>query len=216
MQITTTQANLCFLLSTYKEVELALWTLSNIRKHHLDSQIISLSDGVDYSSHLGFFLENRVLYKELPHLKTIASGGLWVERYLSFYLEHSSSPYLIKLDPDTGVHRSIAYIPEEADVFGSYANGYLDSNSCGFTREAVITIVNSGLLREAKYNEKNLYTYRDRYKRIRPSTDRALYEVIRDLNLTLVKWGEARSTSSYRTNPNKSYALTHPNPSMVL
>lgn len=208
--------DLCFLVTTYKEIELCIWTLSNIREHHPNSEIICLSDGVDYySNYSSFFIERSVLYKEGPHLKTIDSGGLWIGRYLSTYLTLSNAKYLIKLDPDTGVHRSIRSIPS-TEIFGSFSKNYMDSSCMGMSRSAVSLIVTSDLLSQPIYNKENKFTYKDRYKRLRPSTDRALRDVIRRLGIGIGVWNEVRTTSTYQPNLNLTYALTHPNSDLVL
>jgi hypothetical protein len=203
--------SLCFLLTTYKEMELTLFTLSKLREFHANSQVICLSDGVDYSQHSDFFLSNGILYKQAPHLKTISTGGLWVRRYLRTYLNLSTKPYLIKIDPDTGVYRTIRCIPQ-APIFGTYTSTHIDSNSMGMKREAVEMIISSNQLSLPIYNQDCIHTYRDRYKRLRPSTDRALRDVIRVLDIPITSWSEVRSTTTYEPNTDLTYALTHPVP----
>jgi hypothetical protein len=208
-------SELCFLVTLYKEIELCKWTISNIREHHKDSHIICISDGVEHSSMPSFSIDMSIIYEELPHLKTLETGGLWVDRYINYYLSHSDKPYLIKLDPDTGVHRPINHLCS-SDIFGTFNNNYLDTNSCCFTRHAATIITSSNYLSDDRYNIDNEYIYRDKYKRRKPSTDRAIRHVIDRLGLSLTRWSEVRSTQGYSPNLDLTYALTHPNADMSL
>lgn len=208
---------LCFLITVYDEWELTKRNVSDTHKYHPSAQVIVLSDGTcPISNSLELISKER--------LKLPDSGGTWVHNYLATFLSESDKPYLIKIDPDTKLHRAIRVIPKSYDVWGyihTHSSGrpVIESNSIGLTRTAVSTIVESNYLLEPYYNEDNPITYLPLSKlgdstpraslRV-PMTDWMLLDVLMRLRLSIGPWPEACCIKALATNPMREYALTHP------
>lgn len=127
--------SLCFVVTFHNEIEQLEPLLKSIRDvygykfvdiiviwdgTHTDYNAV-LTDGLYKDAHLfrylyekynAYFIDGERLYtKETIHK--------WVRRLYSMYYNLSSADYMIKIDPDTGVHGTLSYFPD-VDLFGDY------------------------------------------------------------------------------------------------
>ncbi len=226
--VTTNYADsdLTFFMGMYQDLERAKIALQELRKHFSDARVVVRSDG-DSST------DNRLLesmfdveYYEETRLYPVENGGAMIQRVLSLYLENPT-PYLIKLDTDTKVHRRFRYLPTENGVFGSLQkslNGCfsIQGGCVGFSELAASAIVESGILNDARLKDPNAHRRESRYfARIGNRAKRC--------NLTSFDWvvgwaayeleipqfefreihsrGEAKHSAD---NQDLRYAMTHP------
>ena len=83
------------------------------------------------------------------HLKTNTDAGRWMHLWLSAFLENSSHPYMLKIDPDTKLFGPIQQLPTESAVFGSISRFNVGAvryfrihgGGVGYSRSMVKTLV---------------------------------------------------------------------------
>ena len=122
-----------------------------------DVRVFILGDGVAYqgpSESMAF-----------PCMKLPENGGAWTHRYLKFFLEHSSAPYLIKIDPDTQVLAQANDLPDTDCVFcrvrevlhGRILFRFPAGGALGFTRGMAETLVAGEYFLQDRYKSDVRY-----------------------------------------------------------
>lgn len=220
----------CFVFHVWNDHELGKRLARQLRQYHPDSDIIAIADGAeaDQPGFAEFCQGLGVRYVVGDRLKTRLEGARWTERFMNLYLTHSDAPVLVRLDPDTFVHRPFAYFPP-GDYFGQWQNheaGIHVQGACaGFSRRACTDLIESGLLHDPKYL---LGTYHyERYGMYRHpdeahSTEKVTAEdiVLGDIfskrldHLSISNWLEVAGGMLFRgippENADLKLAATHP------
>jgi hypothetical protein len=102
-------------MTVYDEsLEMVTRQVDRIRELYPNSTVILFYDGVPSMP-----IPNVIHVNHGRHLKTKTDAGKWMHLWLSSFLENSSDPYMLKIDPDTQLLRPISNLPTESSVFGS-------------------------------------------------------------------------------------------------
>lgn len=153
-----------FLINIYKDVVLAERLLRQIRAHYPRNVIFCISDGFSESHRIKQLqTEFNFISIEGRRIKLFKYGGLWLDRQFRVLLNNSTSDYVIKLDPDAILQGKISEFPN-ADISGSLivrANKLVVDGGCRiYSKEAIQKIMDSKLLKDAKYSSDSIYGYR--------------------------------------------------------
>jgi len=148
--------HLTFFALTYENYEATAECLMDLRKHYPSSRVILRSDG-DTNPQLPILAERyRVDFRGEGRLFGIQNGGAIIERMLMLFCERPTS-YLLKIDPDTVIHRRFKYLPVRNGLFGTLQteeeSPSIQGGCMGFTREAVEQILQSEMLRDSRLKE---------------------------------------------------------------
>src|SRR5947209_3321337 len=143
--------NLTFFALTYKDHHATAECLGDLRKHYSASRVILRSDG-DPDPRLPILAKrNKVDLRRELRLFGIENGGAVIERMLVLFLEKPTR-YLLKIDPDTVIHRRFRYLPVRSGLFGTLQTEQetpsIQGGCMGFTRDAAEQILQSKMLRD--------------------------------------------------------------------
>jgi hypothetical protein len=195
-----------FYLTVYDDHELAERLIKDLSIFYPESPILVCVDGNPTYEFSRFCDKSGCEYMEGQRLKLAEFGGEWLVRMLQFYLMATDAECLIKLDPDSKINRRFGFIPL-ADLFGQIQhNGvrsYVQGGAIGCRRAAAETIIKSGFLLDAQYQQ---YAYSYRRKRspyLQPgeaanderliAADVVLSDVAQRLQMVLAPWSEVLS-----------------------
>lgn len=132
-------------MTVYDEpLEMVARQVGRIRSLYPASTVVLFYDGVPTLP-----IDNVIHVNHGQHLKTRFDAGKWMHLWLSSFLENSSDPYMLKIDPDTELIQPITNLPTEASVFGSVRIFYVGWNryfrihggGCGYSRSMVERLV---------------------------------------------------------------------------
>jgi predicted O-methyltransferase YrrM len=201
-----------FVVEVYKNLPLASWCLDNLRAHYPKSRLLVWSDGDDdgaigpmVADRGGIFRQGDRLWNEGK------SGALWTRR-LREYMD-APTPYLVKIDTDTGFYRRIKKLPKEDCIFGTYAWSpecprLIQGGFIGMTRRIAEKILWSGMLGSEKLKR---FSYIHDSGQIMAAEDKALGSIATDLGIPLYDHTEISSNWKGRVpNPELKYAVVHP------
>jgi hypothetical protein len=140
----------CFLFHVYRDELLAERLMTQLRGIYPSADIICISDGRPVSGFFQICTQQRVTYLAGDRLKRMATGAAWVERMITAFLTRSNAETLIKLDPDSQMHRAFKTIPA-ADWFGQinlkgFYRPRVRGGCMGFSRLLLEKILMSNLL----------------------------------------------------------------------
>ena len=219
--------DITFYVQVFKEVADIRICLKYLRRYYKESRIILISDGDNDPRYRKIACRYKAEYIAGERLYTVENGGRMIQRMFNAYLEKPSD-YLIKLDPDTRVHRRFRYLPYGKIIFGTLEwqtvgcktplNPPNVQGGCiGFTSVAAREITESGLLlSDELLDYRN--TYADNFDIIDRAENAGLISfdfitryVCRCLNISPVPFDEVYSV--YRGNiasHGEDYAVTHP------
>lgn len=215
--------DLTFFVLTYKNYEATAECLSDLRNHYSASRVILRSDG-DPDARLPILAKrNKVDFRGESRLFGIESGGAVIERMLGLFLE-KPTPYLLKIDPDTVIHRRFHYLPVRNGLFGTpqteLKTPSIQGGCMGFTLDTALQIFQSGMLRDsrlrepAKFINDSPYFFRmtDRASRCGlASFDWIVPWICSELAIPIYKFDEVNSGwKQPPPNPDRRYAVTHP------
>jgi hypothetical protein len=215
--------DLTFFALTYKNYDAAGQCLADLRKHYAASRFILRSDG-DPDSRLAILAQRyNVDFRDELRLFGIENGGAVIERMLTLFLEKPTR-YLLKIDPDTVIHRRFRYLPLRSGLFGTLQTEQespsIQGGCMGFTRAAAEQILQSDLLRDNRLREPanfindSPYFVRmtDRANRCGlASFDWIVPWVASQLGIPVYSFDEVNSGwQQAPPNPNQRYAVTHP------
>lgn len=206
-------------LGVYDEWELATSLIPRLIK--LTNECILVRTDGTWSDKFSSFYSSFIV--EHPHriltirgkerLKVKGKGGALCHQVLNSFFFTNLQPYLIKIDPDTGINHAPT-VPTEFDVASNYSSqGYLLGGAIAFSRSAIQAIVESSLLLDEKYKSLR-WCYRWRDREWIPCEDAILYDVIQRLGLNLVDWEDVYCCHSQQPfnppRPLEHYSLYHP------
>lgn len=215
--------DLTFFALTYKNYEATAECLRDLRKHYSTSRVILRSDGDPDPRFPILAKRNKVDFRGESRLFGIENGGAVIERMLVLFLEKPTR-YLLKIDPDTLIHRRFDYLPVLNGLFGTLQTALetpsIQGGCMGFTRDAAEQILQSEMLRDnrlrepAKFINDSPYFVRmtDRANRCGlASFDWIVPWIASTLGIPIYSFDEVNSGwRQAPPNPNERYAVTHP------
>lgn len=215
--------DLTFFALTHKNYEATAECLRDLRKHYSASRVILRSDGDPDPRFPILASHNKVDFRGESRLFGIENGGAVIERMLDLFMEKPTR-YLLKIDPDTVIHRPFHYLPIRSGLFGTLQTvpetPAIQGGCMGFTRNTAEQILQSGMLRDirltepAKFINDSPYFFRmsDRANRCGlASFDWIVSWICSELSIPMYEFDEVNSGwKQAPPNPNGRYAVTHP------
>ena len=219
-KVSYVDTDLTFALHTYHDAELANWCMGNVRKQFPDCRIILLSDG-DTDARLPAFAEkNNAEFSITERLMLTNKGTEFLKNRLAKFMLKPTK-FLLKIDPDSGVHRRFRYLPAY-DVFGNVVYGSnigpkeVYGGFVGTSLQAVTEMLASGVLDSAELKSV-LRTWKvEDNGTLLLNEDGAYIDACNRLDFEIGPFPEIRTLFKYKKNRNNRYAITHPCKDMVL
>lgn len=201
-----------FYVETWRNAPLLLQTLRHLREAYPAERVVVFSDG-DFKIESAPFLR---LGAQFYYGERLWPGGgsglLWKRRIDDFLL--SPSPWLVKIDSDTAVYRSLRTWPAAPCLFGTinhHPDGprdFIQGGWIGMDDASARRILESGLL-EADFVRAMNHDARPGVSL--SSDDRAISLVATRLGIPLLGHPEIACFWKLRTpNPDLRYAAVHP------
>jgi hypothetical protein len=215
--------DLTFFALTYKNYEATAECLLDLRKHYPSTRVILRSDG-DTNPQLSILAERyKVDFRGDERLFGIENGGAVIERMLMLFLEQPTR-YLLKIDPDTVIHRRFRYLPVRNGLFGTLQTELespsIQGGCMGFTHDAAEQILQSEMLRDPRLREPHnfindspyFFRMADRANRCGlASFDWIVPWIVSALEIPMYAFDEVNSGWQMAPpNPDDHYAVTHP------
>jgi hypothetical protein len=215
--------DLTFFALTYKNYDATAECLADLRKHYPSSRVILRSDGDPDPRFPILARRNEADFRGESRLFGIENGGAVIERMLVLFLERPTR-YLLKIDPDTVIHRRFQYLPVRSGLFGTMQTEEetpsIQGGCLGFTRDAAEQIIHSKMLRDsrlkdpAKFISDSPYFFRMAHRANRcglSSFDWILPWIASELRIPIYAFDEVNSGwGQAPPNPNQRYAVSHP------
>ncbi len=213
-----------FLFHVYQDEPLAERLIGELRTHYPDADILCLGDGPVAEGFSDACQIHNVTFHPGDRLKPMEHGGQWCDRAFQFFLSHSQSPILVKLDPDSRLWKPFTAFPA-TDWFGDvrpkgFFRPLIRGGCMGFSRSVVERITSSGSLSNPIYARLPFGYLRYsvfRWPDETPSeewvgfSDGILADVMFRLGIPPVQWSEVcikfRDTLPADLSP---YSVTHP------
>lgn len=215
--------DLTFFALTYKDYEATEECLGDLRRHYPGSRVILRSDGDPDLRFPILARQYNVDFRGESRLFGIENGGAVIERMLELFFGQPTR-YLLKIDPDTVIHRRFGYLPVRDGLFGTPQGGHehpsIQGGCMGLTRAAAAQILQSKLLRDerlrdpAKFINDSPYFVRMAHRASRcglASFDWMLPWIASELKIPIYPFDEVNSGwQQPPPNPNQRYAVSHP------
>jgi hypothetical protein len=146
-------------------------------------------------------------------LKLPSYRGRWTERWMRRALE-TGAEIIVKIDPDTRCYRRIEFPGSE--VFGQIAPqvafgipGVIFGAAIGFSRKAILKILNSGFLLDQKYSA-DPYRYAKNGE-VLSLQDGIVSDIVKRLGLSFAVWPGLRINCDWQGRPElEGAAFAHP------
>jgi hypothetical protein len=215
--------DLTFFALTYKNYDAAAECLRDVRTHYSASRVVLRSDG-DGDPRLPVLAEHHnVEFRGESRLFGIENGGAVIERMLELFLEKPTR-YLLKIDPDTVIHRRFRYLPVRDGLFGTLqgrlTHPSIQGGCMGLTHAAAEQILRSNMLRDSRLKEPARFVsdspyfvrMADRANRCGlASFDWMVPWVAHELGIPIYAFDEVNSGwKQPPPNHNQRYAVSHP------
>ena len=215
--------DLTFFALTYKDYEATAKCLGDLRKHYPASRVVLRSDGDPDPRFLILSNNHNVDFRGELRLFGIENGGAVIERMLELFFEKPTR-YLLKIDPDTVIHRRFRYLPVRNGLFGTLQTELetpsVQGGCMGLTRDAAEQILQSGMLRDSRLREPakfigdSPYFVRMAHRANRcglASFDWMLPWIASELKIPIYPFDEVNSGwQQPPPNSNQRYAVSHP------
>jgi len=215
--------DLTFFALVYRDYDATTACLKDLRKHYPSSRVILRSDGDPDPRFPMLARGHRVDFHGESRLFGIENGGAVIERMIELFLERPTR-YLLKIDPDTVIHRRFKYLPVRSGVFGTLQcegeTPSVQGGCMGFSRDSAYQILQSRMLRDvrlkepAKFISDSPYFFRMAYRANRcglASFDWIVPWVAGELGIPLYRFDEVNcGWQQPPANPEGCYAVTHP------
>jgi hypothetical protein len=207
---------ICFIVNVQSiDERFAYPLIGQIRRCFRDAMILVITDGYHSEPLKKVCLEfNSVYVKTHDRLRLLEYGGLWTNRFLTYFVS-SNSNILIKIDPDSCLWRRFNQAFPIQDMFGTLKKvdeiTYIRSAFIGIWRTAATRILESGILKDEHFKDQNLYGVLTNGEML-SKQDVILGVVANRLKLRLADWAEVdtQNTTYYPRNVNLTYAITSP------
>ena len=215
--------DLTFFALTYKNYDATAECLRDLRKHYPASRVILRSDGDPDPRFPILAKRNKVDFRGELRLFGIENGGAVIERMLVLFLEKPTR-YLLKIDPDTVIHRRFQYLPVRSGLFGTLQGGQetpsIQGGCMGFTRDSAEKILQSEMLRDGRLRQPARFindspyfvrmTHRANHCGL-ASFDWILSWIASELGIPMYSFAEVNSWwQEAPPNPGQRYAVSHP------
>ncbi len=213
--------SLAICVSVYNDQHLLKRLLSQIQDHCPNAVVLVISDGIKLED----WCKKDTLWFECSRAKAEGQKGLWTQRYLEMFLQHTSAETLLRVDPDTCIWKHFALPDGEYDLFGTisptrYKYPYVRGGCIGFTRDSAEKIVESNLLLDDRYKNYNYQRYKHwRWEHEVESDEQFAFQdwivgdICHKLNLTLKDWEDVCILGNQNIIPEiGNYSITHPHP----
>ena len=152
---------------------------------------------------------------------TLESGGDFLRRMLGLFLQRSNADVLIRIDPDTLLHRNFFMLPTGICVFGTLQRYgcrlSVQGGLVGFTREAAERIYNLPPTTWARMNKPSFNwgkfipeIYKQCASTRRVGTDWIIAFSAREAKISLQEFSEVRCCWKVPPPCVRSFAATHP------
>ncbi len=215
--------DLTFFALTYKDYEATAECLADLRKNYSESRVILRSDGDPDPRFQILAKRHKADFRGESRLFGIENGGAVIERMLALFLEKPTR-YLLKIDPDTVIHRRFHYLPVRRGLFGTLQTEpetpSIQGGCMGFTRDAAEQILLSEMLRDGRLREPAKFINDSRYfVRMADRANRcglASFDwivpwIASELGIPIYSFDEVNSGwQQAPPNPNQRYAVSHP------
>ena len=215
--------DLTFFALVFQNYDATAECLRDLRRHYPASRVILRSDGDPDPRFPILARRNDVDFRAESRLFNIENGGAVIERMLVLFLEKPTR-YLFKIDPDTVIHRRFQYLPVRNGLFGTlqleHESPSLQGGCMGFTRDAIVQILQSQMLRDrrlkepAKFIDDSPYFFRMAHRAQRcglASFDWIVPWIASELGIPLYPFDEVNSGwQQAPPNPNQRFAVSHP------
>jgi hypothetical protein len=215
--------DLTFFALVYENYDDTAECLRALRKHYSTSRVILRSDGDPDPRFPILAKHNKVDFRGEVRLFGIENGGAVIERMLVLFLEKPTR-YLLKIDPDTVIHRRFQYLPVRSGFFGTLQGGpetpSIQGGCMGFTRDVAEQILKSEMLRDRRLSEPAKFIGDSPYfvrmmRRVErcglASFDWILAWIASELGIPMYPFDEVNSSwLTAPPNPNQRFAVSHP------
>jgi hypothetical protein len=220
---------LTFLIQVHRDYRLARTSITDVRRVFPGVRLLLVSDGDDDPRWPVLAARARADYVRGDWLYGLEHGGRIVQRMLALHLERPT-PWLIRIDTDTRVHRRFRWLPLGTCVFGTleretYTHRQRLDPPCvqggflGFTVSAVERLSASRLyeshsLCDPSATWADTQDVMERASGGRVSFDHLVRYGCRELGVEMREFDEVRSVWRGRVrNDGLRYAVTHPHKS---
>ena len=218
--------DLTFCLQVFRDLALGAACLTRLRRAYPGAAVVLVSDGDDDPRWADLAARHAARYVRGQRLYAVERGGAIVQRLLDLYLERPT-PWLLRIDTDTRVHRRFRRLPAGACVFGTlerrtFTHGealappVVQGGCIGFTRDAAERLHRLGVFRSPALADWAATWADTADARERASGGRVSFD-------HLVRWGCREAGVQARAhdevfcvwrgrvrNPGLRYAVTHP------
>jgi hypothetical protein len=186
---------ICFAMTWYREpLELIAESIDALGEHYPDADLALVNENKE-------------------RLKLPQFAGQWSERWMRRAID-TGAEIIVKIDPDTRCYRRAEF--PSADVFGEIApavcfgiEGVIFGAAIGFSRSAILKILESGYLFDKKYCEDPYRYARD--GEIVSLQDAIVSDIARRLGLRFAAWRGLRINCDWQGAPETGgAAFAHP------
>ncbi len=217
---------LTFCLQVWRDLGLARACLASLRRQVPGARVVLVSDGDDDPRWAALAARHGAEYVRGERLYAVERGGAIVQRLLDLHLRRPT-PWLLRIDTDTRVHRRFQALPGGACVFGTLERRtvahrepldppVVQGGCIGFTLAAVERLHAAGVFRSPALLDwaaswADTRDTRERAQGGRVSFDHLVRWGCRQTGLALLEHPEVRCLWRGRVrNPGLRYAVTHP------
>lgn len=219
------QAPPAFVFCFYQhDVSLAIRLTRQIRKFYRTADIIAIADGTDSPEFAAVADELKIHHLIGERLKTPDRGGAWLRRLFQAALNYSSAQRIVKIEPDTFLHRAFLHWPD-APVAGTLQpdpDVPFVRGGCVYFNRSVLPRLIEALGNPKFVKDRSSYQYK-RFKHYRwpnepevnewvTCCDRILWQAMLDCGVKGAGWSEicCNFRSQPPNNAEKLFAATHP------
>jgi len=206
---------IAFVLNVYRDQALAV-RLANQVLELFGQKAIVIGDGVPIDPGLAK-VSHSWAAPRLKHQFSLA----WTKRYLQVGFE-SGADHVIKLDPDSFIHRR--FTPPDADWYGTLglSNDYVRGGACGFRRNIIPKVLNyTNLDGFAPYSyrrwSKHRWPHEEYSDEVISNQDHNLKLAMLDLGIVPTTWPDVLIYGNENVVPSgdlSRFAITHPHPTL--
>lgn len=199
-----------FVVNTFCDTESLCRCLSSVRDHYPDAPLTVIDDGgldADLGLPVSVYKANLI---RGGHMRPLT--GAWIHRWLQAGLAMNTD-VIVKLDPDSRVHRPFRHIPV-GPAFGypldCWYGKYLHGGCKGYTRGCAERLVLDLLVRRVDAQLDKATARKLRGQKHALSEDLVLSWVLTTEDIPQVPWGEVAPVPM---SPQRGYAVSHGHPS---
>jgi hypothetical protein len=224
------QQSVDFYFNIYKDEIYVVRLAHQLARFFPESKVIAISDGPCHVPSLvqaKLFNPNLVLVNG-ERLKHKPTGGCeFTQRNLEAVLARSQAATIVKLDPDSYIVRScdiptydwFGHVHSTSIPFMGSRFDFIAGGAMGFSRDAIVRIIDSGFLLDRKYdNSAGFYSRYSQYKKFADPAgesdpirreDWVIGDICRRLKIDATPWSEVYCVQDDEVE-DMSFAICHP------